>query len=46
LDAAVASAQRQSMEDFQVFQQQTRQQMKKLYISLCDDCRKQIDSAT
>eukprot|EP00526_Cylindrotheca_closterium_P028613 CAMPEP_0113617548 /NCGR_PEP_ID=MMETSP0017_2-20120614/8840_1 /TAXON_ID=2856 /ORGANISM="Cylindrotheca closterium" /LENGTH=317 /DNA_ID=CAMNT_0000526953 /DNA_START=57 /DNA_END=1010 /DNA_ORIENTATION=- /assembly_acc=CAM_ASM_000147 len=45
LEAAVASTRRQSMEDFQVFQQKTHQQMKKLYKSLCDSCRKRIDRA-
>ncbi|CAJ1951010.1 unnamed protein product [Cylindrotheca closterium] len=45
LDAAVASARRQSMEDFQLFQQKTHHQMKKLYKSLCGSCRNRIDRA-
>ena len=45
LDAAVASARRMSMEDFQVYQQQTRQRMKTLYKSLCEACRSRIDAA-
>ncbi|KAL3945650.1 MAG: hypothetical protein SGBAC_000306 [Bacillariaceae sp.] len=45
VEAAVASARRQSMEDFQVFQQKTHQQMKNLYKSLCESCRNRIDKA-
>jgi hypothetical protein len=46
VDAAAAAAQRQAIEEFQIFQQRTHQQMKKLYVSLCTDCRQRIDSAT
>jgi hypothetical protein len=45
LKAAIATAQRESMDRLRLSKQQTSQQMKSLYQALCIDCRKRIDTA-
>ena len=45
LDAAVATAKRESMEQFQEFQQCTQKQLKNLYSTLCVNCQRRINTA-
>lgn len=45
LDAAIATAKRESMEQFQEFQQCTQKQLKNLYSTLCVNCQRRINTA-
>ncbi len=45
IEAAVATAQRESMDQLRVVQQNTQRQMKSLYHALCIGCQRRIDAA-
>ena len=46
LDAAVATAKRESMEHLQLYKQRVNQKMKSLYSNLCLTCQRRIYAAT
>lgn len=45
LEAALATAKREAMDERRILEQQTRRQIRSLYDALCSGCRNKIDSA-